>query len=102
MWRDINLGKIKFTYIILANFTFKYEAKKWQLPRFRPVLIFSNLAEITNATETHPIEKELAEGGRFQLEKCLKRAVKKTSDKTKRDQHWRSSEEVELWVLINN
>ena len=52
-------------------------------------------------TNEHPIEKELAEGGRFQLEKCLKKTVKTASKKTKRNQHWRSSEEVELWVLTN-
>lgn len=52
-------------------------------------------------TKDHPIEKELAEGGRFQLEKYLKKTVKAASEKTKRDQYWRSSEEVELWVLTN-
>jgi methylase of polypeptide subunit release factors len=77
------------------------EAKDRLLPEGKLVLIFSNLAQITNATKEHPIEKELAEGGRFQLEKFLKKSVKASSDKTKRDQHWRSSEEVELWVLIN-
>jgi hypothetical protein len=33
------------------------------------------------------------------LESCLKRAVKAASEKTKRDQHWREEEEVELWVM---
>ncbi|MFT5212900.1 MAG: hypothetical protein ACI9WV_000614, partial [Patiriisocius sp.] len=41
-----------------------------------------------------------AKGVRFQLEKCLKKSVKVASEKTKRDQHWRGSEEVELWVLV--
>lgn len=77
------------------------EAKKRLLPEGKLVIIFSNLAQITNVTTEHPIEKELAEGGRFQLDKCLKRAVKAASSKTKRDQHWRSLEEVELWVLTN-
>jgi len=76
-------------------------AKKRLLPDGKLVLLFSNLAQITDVTKEHPIEKELAEGGRFKLEKCLKRTVKAASDKTMRDQHWRSSEEVELWVLIN-
>jgi len=76
-------------------------AKKRLLPEGKLVLIFSNLAQITNVTKEHPIEKELSEGGRFQLEKCLKKRVKPASDKTKRDQHWRSSEEVELWILKN-
>jgi hypothetical protein len=69
------------------------------LPDGKLVVIFSNLAQITKATPNHPIEKELASGGRFQLEKSLKRDVKKASDKTKCDQHWRDSEKVELWVL---
>lgn len=77
------------------------EAKQRLIPEGKLVLIFSNLAQITNMTTEHPIEKELAEGGRFQLEKFLKKSVKSSSEKTKRDQHWRSSEEVELWVLTN-
>ncbi|MBT4728848.1 MAG: methyltransferase [Bacteroidetes bacterium] len=76
-------------------------AKKRLLPEGKLVILFSNLAQITNVTKDHPIEKELTEGGRFQLEKCLKKTVKAASEKTKRDPHWRSSEEVELWVLIN-
>ncbi|MGM5471242.1 50S ribosomal protein L11 methyltransferase [Flavobacteriaceae bacterium LMO-SS05] len=76
-------------------------ASKRLLPQGKLVILFSNLAHITHATKDHPIEKELAEGGRFQLETCLKKTVKAASEKTKRDQHWRSSEEVELWVLIN-
>lgn len=76
-------------------------AKKRLLPEGKLVIIFSNLAQITNVTNDHPIEKELAEGGRFQLEKRLKKTVKAASEKTKRDQHWRSEEEVELWVLTN-
>jgi hypothetical protein len=31
----------------------------------------------------------------------FKKSVKAASKKTKRDQHWRATEEVELWVLIN-
>lgn len=76
------------------------EAQKRLLPEGKIAILFSNLAQITNVTKEHPIEKELAEGGRFQLEKCWKKTVKMASDKTKRDQHWRSSEEVELWILI--
>jgi len=74
-------------------------AKNRLLPEGKLVVLFSNLAQISTATNNHPIEKELAKGGRFQLEQCLKRAVKLASDTTKRDQHWRASEEVELWVL---
>lgn len=76
-------------------------AKKRLLPEGKLVLVFSNLAQITKVTTKHPIETELAEGNRFQLEKCYKKSVSAASDKTKRDQHWRSLEEVELWVLTN-
>lgn len=76
-------------------------AKKRLLPEGKLVVIFSNLAQIANATTEHPIEKELADGNRFQLEKCYKKSVGKASTKTKRDQNLRSLEEVELWVLTN-
>ena len=78
------------------------EAKKRLLPDGKLVLIFSNLAQITNVTKAHPIEKEIADGNRFQLEKCYKKTVKAASTKTKRDQHWRAEEEVELWVLTHS
>lgn len=77
------------------------EAKKRLLPEGKLVIIFSNLAQITKVTDEHPIQKELDEGNRFQLERCFKKSVKAASSKTKRDQNWRSSEEVELWVLTN-
>lgn len=75
------------------------KAKDHLLPDGKMVLLFSNLAKITNLTTTHPIEEELLKGGRFELERCYKKRVDKASDQTKRDQHWRGSEEVELWVL---
>lgn len=81
--------------------TFFEAAKKRLLPNGKLLVVFSNLAQITGVTKEHPIEKELANGGRFKLEKCLKKSVKSASDKTKREQHWRAAEEVELWVLIN-
>ncbi len=77
------------------------EAKQRLLPEGKLVVIFSNLAQITKMTKEHPIEKEIDEGGRFKLEKCLRKTVKAASKKTNRDQHWRSSEQVELWVLGN-
>lgn len=76
-------------------------AKQQLLPEGKIVLLFSNLAQITNVTKAHPIEKELEEGGRFELELCLKKKVKLASKVTKRDQHWRELEEVELWVLTH-
>ncbi|NND77809.1 MAG: methyltransferase [Flavobacteriales bacterium] len=80
---------------------FFVEARKMLLPEGKLIILFSNLAQITNATKDHPIKKELAEGGRFQLEKHVTKKVKAASEKTKRDQFWRSSEEVELWALTN-
>ena len=77
------------------------EAKKRLLPEGKLVIIFSNMAQITDVAKVHPIKKELAEGGRFKLENCLKKAVKAASDKTKRDPNWRATEEVELWELVN-
>ncbi len=77
------------------------EAKKRLLPDGKLVVIFSNLAQITKTSENHPIEDELSNGGRFLLEKKFTKKVAIASDKTKRDQHWRSEELVELWVLTN-
>jgi hypothetical protein len=76
-------------------------AKKRLLPEGKLLLVFSNLAEITGLTKDHPIEKELAKGDRFKLEKCFNRKVKAASSKTKRDQSWRSTEEVEMWILTH-
>ncbi len=70
------------------------------LPDGKLVLIFSNLAQITKVTKAHPIKMELTNGGRFKLEKCHTKSVKVSSEKTKRDPHWRGSEEVELWILV--
>ncbi len=100
---DLGLGNIDSAiYYNKALFPeFFAEAQKRLLPEGKLVLIFSNLAQITNVTTEHPIETELAMGGRFKLERCLKKSVQAASGKTKRDQHWRDSEVVELWVLVN-
>lgn len=82
---------------LFPNFFAK--AKEHLLPDGLLVVLFSNLAKITNLSEAHPIENEILRGGRFQLERCFKKRVKSASEDTKRDQHWRGSEEVELWVL---
>lgn len=78
------------------------EAAKRLLPEGKLVILFSNLAQITGVTKTHPIETELAKGGRFKLETRLKRKVKAASKKTTRHHEWRGAEEVELWVLVGN
>jgi len=47
-----------------------FEAAKSRLsPDGKLVIIFSNLAQLTKVTETHPIETEIAKNERFQLEK---------------------------------
>ncbi|MGB1243082.1 MAG: methyltransferase [Chitinophagales bacterium] len=75
------------------------EAKKMLLPEGRIVLLFSNLGQITEVTKEHPIENELLNEARFELDRCFKKTVKKASTKTKRNQYWRATEVVELWVL---
>jgi len=75
------------------------EAKKRLLNDGKIVILFSNLAQITDVVKENPIQKEVSEGGRFKLDLYLKKPMKSASEKTKRNQHWRSSEEVELWVL---
>ena len=75
------------------------EAKKHLKENGRVVLLFSNLAQITNVTDSHPIEEELSNGGRFQKELFIQNKVQSASKNTKRNQNWRTSEMVELWVL---
>ncbi|WP_372751527.1 50S ribosomal protein L11 methyltransferase [Labilibaculum sp.] len=75
------------------------EAKKHSRINGRVVILFSNLAQITGQEKNHPIEKELAEGGRFEKELLLEKKVRSASKNTKRNQNWRHSEMVQLWVL---
>jgi len=75
------------------------EAKEHLEPNGKIVLLFSNLAQITLLGKSHPIKEEIAKGGRFKKELLLKKSVKPSSKRTRRDQNWRSSEVVELWVL---
>lgn len=74
-------------------------AAKYLKKEGRLVLLFSNLAQITQEHETNPIADELAMGGRFQQELFLQKEVAPASEKTKRNQTWRNTEKVELWVL---
>ena len=78
---------------------FFVEAVKHLKPGGQIALLFSNLGEITGLAEEHPIRKELAEGGRFKKELFICKAVRAASSKTKRNQKWRGSEKVELWIL---
>jgi precorrin-6B methylase 2 len=75
------------------------EAKKHLKAEGRVVLMFSNLAQITKVGENHPIEAELSDGGRFEKELFIQKEVSPASKNTRRNQNWRASEMVELWVL---
>jgi SAM-dependent methyltransferase len=63
------------------------------------VLLFSNLAQITQSANSHPIEEELAHAHRFTKVAVDKKGVRKASAKTKRNLRRRAEEQVELWVL---
>ncbi len=64
------------------------------------VVLFSNLAQISNISKEHPIEKEIAKDVRFKLEKCFKKTVKVSAEKLKNSKKEAINEEVELWVLV--
>lgn len=63
------------------------------------IIIFSNLGKITLKNYISPIENELLNYKRFKTEKKITQKVGKSSERTKRNQSWRSKEEVELWIL---
>ena len=75
------------------------EAKKHLKAEGKVALLFSNVAQITKVCECHPIEEELSGGGRFQKELFIQKKVSPASKNTRRNQNWRASEMVELWVL---
>ncbi|MEA3505043.1 MAG: methyltransferase, partial [Bacteroidota bacterium] len=78
------------------------EAKKHLKANGRVVILFSNLAQITKTGEKHPIETELSNEIRFQKELFIQKKVRSASKNTRRNQNWRASEMVELWVLKIN
>ncbi len=77
------------------------EAPKYLKPGGRVVLLFSNLLQLINPGESHPIEKELSGNERLTKELFMQMKVGTASKKTTRDQNWRAHEHVELWVLRN-
>ncbi len=97
-----NLDRIDKAIYYDANLfpLFFAEAKKHLKKDGRVVLLFSNLAQITKVGKGHPIEEELSGGGRFQKELFIQKKVRSSSKNTRRNQNWRSSEMVELWVLM--
>ena len=65
----------------------------------RVVLLFSNLQQTADASAQHPIERELAQGGRFVLVDRQARPAQTASAKTKRRKRDPATEHVELWEL---
>jgi hypothetical protein len=77
-----------------------FEQTKQRLnPNGKVILLFSNLAEVSNAVKKNPIAEEIKNNKRFQLDELIEGKVGKASSKTKRDQKWRSKEKVQLWIL---
>ena len=68
-------------------------------PEGRLVILFSNLAVTAGVANTNPVEVELSIGNRFAKVQQLTRNVKAASTKTRRNQTWRATEQVELWEL---
>jgi len=75
------------------------QAAQHLAPAGQVVVLFSSLAQTVGATTVHPVEQELADGGRFTAVAHLTGKVKAASTQTRRNQHWREEEQVELWVL---
>lgn len=65
----------------------------------RVVILFSNLAQITNNDVEHPIKKELESGERFIKEFMVHKQARPASKLPKRNTDHRTGELVELWVL---
>jgi hypothetical protein len=75
------------------------EAKKHLNTEGKIAILFSNLSQITNLSNTNPIEEEINNGGNFKKDLLIKKSVKPASEKTKRDLNRRADEIVELWIL---
>lgn len=88
---------IYYDFDLFTRF-FKHATKHLN-PNGKVVLLFSNLAQISMLRESHPIELELSEGGRFEKELMIQKKLGSASEKTKRNLNHRSFEFVELWVL---
>ncbi|GAB1405337.1 MAG: methyltransferase [Lentimicrobiaceae bacterium] len=65
----------------------------------RLVVLFSNLAEVTQQATVNPVIHELITGNRFQKVQLITRHVRPASAKTKRKPLSRAKELVELWEL---
>lgn len=65
----------------------------------RLIVLFSNLAEISDINTVNPIIRELETGNRFHKVQLITKQVRPASSKTKRAVSLRSKEKVELWEL---
>ncbi len=65
----------------------------------RVVLLFSNLQETADPSIAHPVEAELAAGGRFVLSQKLCQQVQPSAPAPKRRKRQPATESVELWEL---
>lgn len=74
-------------------------AQNYLKPDGRLVILFSNLAQITKLCNVNPIEEELTKNTQFQMEHYIQKEVRPASKNTQRNQNWRSSENVELWII---
>lgn len=72
---------------------FKYVNKDGKI-----IFLYSNLAEITEVQNFHPVKNELSDHQRYKELKRINRKISKPSTKTKRRDH-RQNEYVELWEL---
>jgi hypothetical protein len=79
------------------------EAAKYLKSQGRLVILFSNLAEISEIGSVHPIISELEKENRFSKVQLMTKQVRAASSKTKRELSIRRQEKVELWELkLNN
>ncbi|MDD2357219.1 MAG: methyltransferase [Thiovulaceae bacterium] len=74
------------------------QAQKHLAPNGKIILLFSNLAQVVDEQNSHPIIEELQKNNRFTKVLHLRRGVKTSSKNTKRANS-RDTEKVELWVL---
>ncbi len=72
------------------------QASRRLAPEGRVVMLFSNIMELVQPDEPHPIQTEL-DRGRFRLVQRLRRKVKPAPDETGRVR--RTRERVEVWEL---
>lgn len=78
---------------------FFQQARSRLAPQGRVVVLFSNLQEAADPSVPHPVETELATGGRFVLSHKLGQPAQPSAAKPKRRKRNPATESVELWEL---